>query len=340
MKLDASGAAVEHTVPIAGIYRLASVDGDAAVLSVTMKGGAWETVTVTVVGKDGAVRWSKSLPAPQREFAEVAGGSGYVAVVLDGCDGELARLTFRGSKAGEWIDTVGDDLTNYSYFAAAAVGMHRAGLGATPLIVGALGLSAGLLASGIEYRYLLALGTGDLTKYPLGFGDDPTGAVEERGVKRLLALARPLFKRDFFVFATMLATALGRHASLVMLGAFITGTLVLVTVAPAFKRALTTLVSETVRLAPSAPFKTLPTLLVPLAACDAEGPSDASELHGLLDAAAYREILLLCSVEGLAPKDAAAGVRGPAEDLTYSWNQLFAAAVAQSVTRATPGGST
>ena len=28
-----------------------------------------------------------------------------------------------------------------------------------------------------------------------------------------------------------------------------------------------------------------------------------------------------------APKDAAEGVRGPAEDLTYSWNQLFAAAV-------------
>ncbi len=52
---------------------------------------------------------------------------------------------------------------------------------------------------------------------------------------------------------------------LVMLGAFIAGTLVLVTVAPAFKRALTTLVSETVRLAPSAPFATLPTLLVPLA---------------------------------------------------------------------------
>ena len=40
--------------------------------------------------------------------------------VLDGCDGELARLTFRGSKAGEWIDTVGDDLTNYGYFTGAS----------------------------------------------------------------------------------------------------------------------------------------------------------------------------------------------------------------------------
>jgi len=89
-----------------------------------------------------------------------------------------------------------------------------------------VGVLAGFVASGIEYRYLLALGTGDLAKYPLGFGDDPTGAVEERGMQRVLALARPLFKRDFFVFATMLATALGQVASLVMLGAFAVGALV------------------------------------------------------------------------------------------------------------------
>lgn len=84
LRLDAAGAAVERTVPIAGVYRLASVDGDAAVLSVAMKAGAWDTVTVTVVGQDGAVRWSKAMPAPAREFAEVAGGNGHVAVVLDG----------------------------------------------------------------------------------------------------------------------------------------------------------------------------------------------------------------------------------------------------------------
>ncbi len=146
--------------------------------------------------------------------------------VLDGCDGELARLTFRGSKAGEWIDTVGDDLTNYAFFAGMTVGLTRAGLGPWSTVFGAVGVLAGFVASGIEYRYLLAVGSGDLTKYPLGFGDDPTGAVEERGLQRLLARARPLFKRDFFVFATMLATALGRHASLVMLGLFAAGALV------------------------------------------------------------------------------------------------------------------
>ena len=146
--------------------------------------------------------------------------------VLDGCDGELARLTFRGSKTGEWVDTVGDDLTNYAFFAGLAVGLTRAGLGPWSVVFGVTGVLAGFVASGIEYRYLLAVGSGDLTKYPLGFGDDPTGAVEERGLQRLLARARPLFKRDFFVFATMLATALGRHSALVMLGLFAVGALV------------------------------------------------------------------------------------------------------------------
>ncbi|MBL8621006.1 MAG: hypothetical protein JNK64_06865 [Myxococcales bacterium] len=84
LKLAAGAATVERTVAVPGVYRLASVDGDAAVLSVAMKAGAWDKLTVTVVGTDGAIRWTKVLPAPAREFAEIAGGSGHVAVILDG----------------------------------------------------------------------------------------------------------------------------------------------------------------------------------------------------------------------------------------------------------------
>lgn len=146
--------------------------------------------------------------------------------ILDGCDGELARLTFRGSRAGEWIDTVGDDLTNYSFFAGAAWGLHRAGLGALPLAFGAVGLAAGLVASLTEYRYLLRIGSGDLLRYPLGFGDDASGdARADTGLRRLVGLARPLFKRDFFVFATMLAALAGPAATLGMLALFAGGAL-------------------------------------------------------------------------------------------------------------------
>lgn len=146
--------------------------------------------------------------------------------VLDGCDGELARLTFRGSKAGEWIDTVGDDLTNYGFFAGAAWGLHRRSGARLPLALGATGVGLGVLCSAIEYRYLLAIGSGDLLKYPLGFGAEGDGVeapAEEGWAARVAGMARPLFKRDFFVFATMLATFAGPRATLGMLGAFTGG---------------------------------------------------------------------------------------------------------------------
>jgi flagellar biosynthesis protein FlhB len=50
----------------------------------------------------------------------------------------------------------------------------------------------------------------------------------------------------------------------VMLGAFIAGALALVALAPPLRRALQTLIGEAVRLAPTAPFSSLPALLTPL----------------------------------------------------------------------------
>ncbi len=45
--------------------------------------------------------------------------------VLDGCDGEMSRVTHRGSRTGEWLDTVGDDLTNYGFFGGLGIGLYR-----------------------------------------------------------------------------------------------------------------------------------------------------------------------------------------------------------------------
>jgi phosphatidylglycerophosphate synthase len=178
------------------------------------------SVGILAFGVAGAVLAAKGTHAA----LAVAGMCFNAQSILDGCDGELARLTFRGSRTGEWIDTVGDDLTNYGFFAGAAWGLHRAGLGALPLLLGGVGLAAGFVASLTEYRYLLRIGSGDLLRYPLGFGDDASGdARADTGLRRLVGLARPLFKRDFFVFATMLAALAGPSAMLVMLALFAGG---------------------------------------------------------------------------------------------------------------------
>ena len=118
--------------------------------------------------------------------------------VLDGCDGEMSRVSHRGSRTGEWLDTVGDDLTNYGFFSGAALGLYRVSHQPLYLVAGAITVISGLIGSGLEYRYLIKIGSGDLLKYPLSQGQG-TGK---------LGFLQPLFKRDTFVFMTLCAAAL------------------------------------------------------------------------------------------------------------------------------------
>ncbi|MCC6648180.1 MAG: CDP-alcohol phosphatidyltransferase family protein [Polyangiaceae bacterium] len=146
--------------------------------------------------------------------------------VLDGCDGEMSRLTFRGSRAGEWLDTIGDDLTNYGFFGCAAYGIYR--VTANPVYLG-LGVSivtCGVLVSAIEYRYLIKIGSGDLLKYPIGVGSTDKPGAERTLFDRFIV---PISKRDTFVLLTVVFTLLGILN--VMLFVFAAGALgILVTV--------------------------------------------------------------------------------------------------------------
>jgi phosphatidylglycerophosphate synthase len=132
--------------------------------------------------------------------------------VLDGCDGEMSRLTFRGSHTGEWLDTIGDDLTNYGFFGGAAWGLYSTTGQAIYLAIGALTVFCGVVGSGLEYRYLIQIGSGDLLKYPLGIGKAPgpeATAGSKSSVAKMFDAIAPLFKRDTFVFLTFLGALAG-----------------------------------------------------------------------------------------------------------------------------------
>ena len=45
--------------------------------------------------------------------------------VLDGCDGEIARLKFQSSRMGEWLDNVLDDTVNVLYGLALGVASSK-----------------------------------------------------------------------------------------------------------------------------------------------------------------------------------------------------------------------
>lgn len=156
------------------------------------------SVAILAVGLFGA--WLAS----RGDYASMALGAFLFQMqsILDGCDGEMSRVTYRGSLAGEWLDTVGDDVTNYSFFGATGWGLYTATGHLAYLVAGAVTVACGLIASSIEYRYLIRIGSGDLLKYPISApGSETSGG--------LFAALQPLFKRDTFVFLTLVAALAG-----------------------------------------------------------------------------------------------------------------------------------
>lgn len=133
--------------------------------------------------------------------------------VLDGCDGELARLKYQGSRLGEWLDTVSDDLSNVAFLVGATINLRGAGVTwATPL--GAAAITAFVITEAVQYRRLLRAGvSGDLAT----FGWDVLGTPGRlRGLFTRLA---PLVKRDFFVTAFVPLVLVGRLDVVLVLSA-------------------------------------------------------------------------------------------------------------------------
>ena len=148
--------------------------------------------------------------ASQGGYAELIAGATLFQFqsIFDGCDGELSRVTHRGSHLGAWLDTIGDDVTNYAFFAAAGYGIFTYGEDLifnkyVYLIAAGITVVSGLIASTLEYRYLIRIGSGDLLDYPL---TDP----ETENQENLFSWIRPLFKRDTFVFLTWVSALAGR----------------------------------------------------------------------------------------------------------------------------------
>lgn len=115
--------------------------------------------------------------------------------ILDGCDGELARLTYRFSRIGQWLDTVSDGITNYAFCFGLAVGLTRSGAPEWVLPLAAVSLTAQCLASGVLFRRLILSGTGDLLSVP----DLITGRAGGGGWSALGKLLRLLSRRDTFI---------------------------------------------------------------------------------------------------------------------------------------------
>ena len=135
----------------------------------------------------------------------------HVQSILDGCDGELARVRFQQSAIGEWLDTIVDDGLNIVIFAAIGIGLYRGG--GSPIL-----LCAGLAASIMHLVYdSVALNEirrqgegGEIIKVRwriTGRRNMKTRLSEKKG--NLLIALYSLGRRDFFVLAFLIYALLG-----------------------------------------------------------------------------------------------------------------------------------
>jgi len=105
--------------------------------------------------------------------------------ILDGVDGELSRLKFQGSKLGEWLDTVSDDLSNLSFFGGATYVATEPWL----QTLGTAGIATFVVMQGILYFLLATVfrsGNLQVFQWDVGAKDG------------LFARIEWMFKRDFF----------------------------------------------------------------------------------------------------------------------------------------------
>ena len=73
--------------------------------------------------------------------------------ILDGCDGELARLKFQESRWGSLLDFWGDNVVYLALIACIAAGWSLAIQAAWPLGLGGVAVTTALLTAGFVYRH-------------------------------------------------------------------------------------------------------------------------------------------------------------------------------------------
>ena len=147
------------------------------------------------------------------------------SMILDCCDGDIARLKYRFSRVGEWLDSMGDEIVQITLVAAIGLGLWHDGASAGWAAMGAAA-AAVMVTTGVAiystlHRRRLPI---DSAQFPWFFG---TAAHADAAPSGLIGLVGWVFRRDIFLtmIGTLCALDLRVVALFVMaLGAAILGT--------------------------------------------------------------------------------------------------------------------
>jgi phosphatidylglycerophosphate synthase len=120
--------------------------------------------------------------------------------ILDGCDGELARLKFAESRLGGVLDFWGDNVVHSAVFAAIAIGWHHATGETWPIAAGIAAVGGTLASAVFVYRTTMAHST----------REGPAFVHATVGPPSAVSRVADAFARRDFIYLVVLLSAFGK----------------------------------------------------------------------------------------------------------------------------------
>lgn len=145
-----------------------------------------------------------------------------LASITDGCDGEVAKLTYRSSRFGEWFDTACDNITYVAFLACLPFGLHREGT-YLYIVLGVVTFVSAFtfVLMMIHYMNKVKAG-GSLVKIVKDIEADAEFDIKSlrKTVNYMISKIAFMMRRDFFAFFFMLLCLFGFSFVIQWLAAF------------------------------------------------------------------------------------------------------------------------
>src|SRR5574337_759416 len=155
------------------------------------------TAVSVAIGVGGALFFLSSAPAYQLVGALLF----LLHSILDGCDGEIARLKYHESRFGGLLDFWGDNAVHSAVFVCIGLGWWIVDGVQLPLLLACSATVGGLLSAGFVYRQTMQHKTSD--------GPLFTSTTTSEAPSRLSHLADALARRDF-IYLVVVLSAFGK----------------------------------------------------------------------------------------------------------------------------------
>lgn len=123
--------------------------------------------------------------------------------VIDGCDGEVARLKLNSTRLGAWLDTISDDVLNNLMFVCLYLGLYFEYHHSLFLTVSIVTSIASLFVSFFLYHHAVKNDSPNVANYKLAW--EKTKSPKNHDAPRsLFDKLKPVLKRDFVIFLVFL----------------------------------------------------------------------------------------------------------------------------------------